>query len=212
MAKLLVEFECNEDTPEEPGYLKFFDEDTGKWMQQAQYDLLTGPEKVSFSTYMRRKDPVARAAHSATMSAINKGRKLTEEHKAKKSSALKGRKLTEKHKAKLIAANTGKKRSDESRARISASMKGKKRPPRSEEHQARISAALKGKKHSEEHKAKVAASKSKPVIGPDGTEYKSAKEAARITGTSYGTMNDWCRYGKKGWRMAHSPEKLEEAP
>ena len=43
----------------------------------------------------------------------------------------------------------------------------------------------------------------KPVIGPDGTRYDSACEAARATGVGRDTIRNRCYAGRGGWSWAN---------
>jgi len=156
MAKLLLlaEFECGEHDEEVDRYFKYFNRETGKWMQQVHYDLLTTGEKISFSAWKRRQDPEAFAAHGAKISAAHKGRKKSDESIAKRIAAIKGRKMSD----EAIAKRIGRKRSDETRAKISAAHKGRKK---SDEAKAKISAANTGRKMSDETIAKRIATRNR---------------------------------------------------
>jgi group I intron endonuclease len=70
---------------------------------------------------------------------------VSDETKKKISAVQKGKKQSEEHNANISAGKKGKKQSKEHNANISASMKGMKRGPQSEEHIAKLSAAKKGK-------------------------------------------------------------------
>jgi len=131
MTRLLVEFECGEHDEEVDRYFKYFNRETGKWMQRVHYDLLDMAEKISYQAQRRKADPnytypPLSEETKAKISAAKKG-KLSTEVLAKMRAAHKGKKRTEETKAKISAANKGRKRSDEAKAKISAANKGRKR-------------------------------------------------------------------------------------
>jgi hypothetical protein len=99
-----------------------------------------------------------------------------------------GKKQTEEHKRKISEALKGKVRSEEHRKNLSKSLKGRVIDESWRKH---ISEGGKGRIFSEETKQKMRESlrnsenvKRLPVIGPDGTIYRSINEASRKTGIS----------------------------
>lgn len=96
-------------------------------------------------------------ATRAKLSAVQKGRKFSDEHRAKLSAAMTGKKRklrSAEHCAKMSAVLKGKPKSAEQCAKMSAAMMGKKP---SAETRAKKSVAMTGKKHSIETLAKMSA-------------------------------------------------------
>ena len=122
-------------------------EEHGHWQDEIAWKGLSGQigsediirEKIVRANLGRKQSPET----LAKLSAIRKGRVLTEEHKRKVGDAHRGRVLSQEHKDKLSAASKGKVFSDEHKRKLSEAQKnspkhstrGKKRP----EHSVRMS-------------------------------------------------------------------------
>ena len=101
-----------------------------------------------------KKNPSAETR--AKMSAVHKGKPLSDEHRAKIGATQKGKKLSEETKAKIGAKKKGVPKSPEHKAKLAAANTGKKA---SAETKAKMSAKRKGKRHTQEARAKIAAAK-----------------------------------------------------
>lgn len=101
-----------------------------------------------------KKNPSAETR--AKMSAVHKGKPLSDEHRAKIGATQKGKKLSEETKAKIGAKHKGVPKSPEHKAKLAAANTGKKA---SAETKAKMSAKRKGKRHTQEARAKIAAAK-----------------------------------------------------
>ena len=101
-----------------------------------------------------KKNPSAETR--AKMSAVHKGKPLSDEHRAKIGATQKGKKLSEETKAKIGAKKKGVPKSPEHKAKLAAANTGKKA---SAETKAKMSAKHKGKRHTQEARAKIAAAK-----------------------------------------------------
>ena len=101
-----------------------------------------------------KKNPSAETR--AKMSAVHKGKTLSDEHRAKIGAARKGKKHSEETKAKIRAKHKGVPKSPEHKAKLAAANTGKKA---SAETKAKMSAKHKGKRHTKEARAKIAAAK-----------------------------------------------------
>ena len=110
------------------------------------------------------------------MSAIHKGKPLSQQHKKNISASLKGRNLSDEHRKKLSVAAKGKQFSDSHKANISAAKKGK---PLSKKNREGISAALKGRHLSEEHKKNLSLAKKGKKGTPHSEETKAKMSASR---------------------------------
>lgn len=137
--------------------------------------------KKSVKRYVSHTFPYARKARVAYVSAMLKGKKLTDEHKSKLraakhgktyaeigrgESSLKGRKLSESHRAKL-ALRPGHKHTDEAKLKCSVSKLGENNPMFGKKTPAsvaqKISNSLKGREMA--HKRAISKSNTSGVVG-----------------------------------------------
>lgn len=131
----------------------------------------------------------------ARLSALYKGRPLSEETKAKLSRAAKGRKASEETRRKLSAAHKGRRCSDMAKANMSAAQRGL---VKSVSGGVKLSALFKGCKISQSHKEKLHAAHKKAVLqyslsGELLAEFDSATAASASLGVCYGPISQCCR-------------------
>ena len=131
--------------------------------------------------------------HRKHISEAKKGIKLppfTEEHKRKMSEALKGRVMSKEARQKISIAGKGRKHTEETKSKMSKTRTGM---IRSEEHCKAISEGLK----------KSDKLFRKKVQGPDGTVYRSIREASRLSGEHRKSINRWLNdpEHKRGWYL-----------
>lgn len=159
----------------------------------------------------------------ALLSAINIGKKLSQETIAKISATrLKfrqapgyvhpstGKKMPRDSVERTRDANTGRKRTDEQRARMSAAQTGKKKCPLSAETKAKLSAALKGRSHkpmSDETKEKLRQLAKIQFSNPDArnnlhpviignVRFSSHQKASEHFGCTPDNIRHWLRSGR----------------
>ena len=131
----------------------------------------------------------------ARLSALYKGRPLSEETKAKLSRAAKGRKASEETRRKLSAAHKGRKHSEAARRAMSLALRG---VPHHAGTGLILSAIHKGRRLDPSHVAKLHAANRKAVLqyslsGELLAEFDSAVEASAALGVCYGPISQCCR-------------------
>ena len=157
--------------------------------KENRYKTING-KKISYTT----KDlEILREESIAYLREINLGKKLTEEHKRKLSKSHLGKKASKETRKLLSKIRKGHPTSEETRKKISISNKGKKF---SKEHIEHLKESRKGWKFPEKSKYKISGKnnpRSKPVIGPDGTEYVSIRDCCKHIGVTDNTLKSWIK-------------------
>lgn len=151
----------------------------------------------------------------ARLSALYKGRPLSEEMKAKISRAAKGRKVSEEARRKMSASRKGRKHSEAARRAMSLALRG---VPHHAGTGLILSAIHKGRKLDPSHAAKLHAATRKAVLqyslaGELLAEFDSAATASAVLGVCNGPISQCCRgtlktaYGFK-WVFKHPQREL----
>lgn len=131
----------------------------------------------------------------ARLSALYKGRPLSEETKTKISRAAKGRKVSEEARRKMSASRKGYRHTEAAKAKMSAVQRGL---VKSVSGGIKLSALFKGRKISQSHKEKLHAACKKAVLqyslsGELLAEFDSATAASASLGVCYGPISQCCR-------------------